>query len=305
MYKTVRLFLLVIWIFIAAACVGVLSFFVRGHHVSFGIPFHIGFMSDSRLTESVNETFDVKGIGNIHIKCKTSDISVRPSATDQVHVVVRTTEDNAEAAYAKMEGGTLLVSQGEHLNFSLFGNHSGRIEIELPESYSKEFTLDSSVGDVSIEGDYQFSKIDASTSTGDFTAETLKGKKVSLSASIGDIRIETLAADSFDISNSTGDLTVNKFSGAGSVSSSIGDVRIGCEKLTGDFRCSASTGDVRLTLLNGVSARFDMHTSVGDIDSVYPLSYSGSGKKNATGEVGDGAVHTVNVSTSVGDITLD
>ena len=132
--------------------------------------------------------------------------------------------------------------------------------------------LSSGTGDLTVNGTLN-ANLSLSTSSGDLTANGLAGKRASLTTSVGNITASGITADDVTVSSDTGDvtLTFTRVPDSVTVNSGVGDVSIVLPRGTTQY-------DVQ------------MSTNVGNTSSTVPQDTS--------------SPHTINVTSSTGDISI-
>jgi lia operon protein LiaG len=312
MNRKVATVAIVIWSCVAVAFTGLLIFFIAGGHGYNGL-FNwkwSGSFNSGPVTVLASKTVPVSDISTINLKASSANVNFTHSQGSDIDVQVQgNSNSNTKNMYSiTSDGGELTVTQ----NFNPlsgfpfnFGSLNQTINITLPDSYSKDLTCDLTSGDINFDGDYTFDRADIKQVSGDVGGGTIKANSLTLNSTSGDLRLSGINAGSYDISNVSGDISVSSLSGAGSVGTTSGDLRFGIASLTGACSVSATSGDINIGIAKGVSADVGANTQWGDVNTNFPVEYSGRNRNNATGKVGNGPYNSLNVSVTSGNITIN
>ena len=314
MSRKITLILVLIWSFIGLACVGFVLFFILGGTLPFvrwNLPQRISFSdfsSDWTLIEQSSDTFSKSDVKRINVDCTTADFTIGRAEGDEFSVIVKTTQSAADtAAQVELNNGTLSVIQPRQSVSLSFGGYAQKIEILVPSGWEKDVLISLTTGDIVFLDDFQFLSAKFSKTTGDFSAASISADTFSVTGTTGDVDIVSLSADQPVITATTGDITVDSLFGAGRLSVTTGDIRIGLERLSGSLSVSTTTGDITLTLSESVGAELEADTSVGDIRSDFALLYSDSGVvgDSASGKIGNSPRYPLSLRCTTGDIRVN
>jgi hypothetical protein len=196
-------------------------------------------------------------------------VSTGPAGSDALLTTTRSTSFIDAVSEHSLADGVLTLT-GTCSGFWPFGG-SCSVDYTLEVPPGTALVLTSSVGDIRIvDSD---GAVRASTSTGDVTVSGASGGPVQVSSSTGTVVMSDVRAPRVDATTSTGDVTVTFAASPEAV------------------RAHTSVGDVRLVLpAGGPAYRITSSTSVGTADISLPTD--------------PGAERTIELSTSVGDLTV-
>lgn len=280
----------------------------------------------TRLSTSEFETNIHEISENFHsvvIDTDTADIRFLPSENGGCEVVCQ--EYSKELHTVSVTDGVLAIAvTNDREWYDYIGINIGetKITLYLPAGEYDDLSIRESTGDVEIPGDFSFSRMEISASTGDVDNAASASGDMKIETSTGDICVESVTAGTLDLSVSTGKITAASIVCKGGLKlhvstgkSELTDVKCGSltstgstgdismrdvnvaghlsiERSTGHIRldgCDAaelslktSTGDVTGTLLS--EKVFVTKTSTGDVD--VPVTVSG-GKCEITTDTGD------------------
>ncbi|HEX3025725.1 MAG TPA: DUF4097 domain-containing protein [Clostridia bacterium] len=308
MERKLQIFNLVMWILIAAALILLMVFFMfRGPwYQRFNL---FSWKPSAAAAETYDKTFASADITKICVGSGAADITVKQSDTGDIRVIHRSSKDIKDSSFSvQTENGTLNIQDNNDfsgIHLFMFSSWTEQIEIDLPRSFGKAFSIENGSGDVIFTGGNTFAELSIQTGSGDFTADNIKAQSFSLKTGSGDIHVENLNAAHYDAESGSGDIRFNDLAGCGRLKASSGEIEARCSALTGDLTASTGSGDVKLSLPENTSEKIQASTGSGDINSSLPLSYTGWDKNTATGTVGSGPFQNVEIHTGSGDINLN
>jgi hypothetical protein len=141
----------------------------------------------------------------------------------------------------------------------------------------------------------------ASTSSGSITV-TDAGDSLALSSVSGDIRTDR-APHGFRGESSSGEVVAHGVSGRIRVGTSSGDVTIGLREPMLGADVSTSSGEIHVDLDPAVRCALDMRTSSGSLDVGLPMEMSNVSRRSVTGVIRGGRTPVV-LRTASGDISV-
>lgn len=237
-------------------------------------------------TEYVTNTYDFEStVERIDVKGRTADIDLL-AAEDGVCRVI-STESEREKYSVSLENGTLSIRPATDVKaWSLFSFKTPRISVYLPAGSYESLKADVGTGDITADKALTFGTVDVKISTGDLTLNGVQADKVTAHGSTVDIRLSDMTPGTVDVSVSTGKIVLTN---------------VVC---SGDLRCESTTGDIKLTDVDG--ANIYLKASTGDITGTIRTP------KTFSAHASTGSVHVPNTTgegrceahTSTGDIKL-
>ncbi|MFA8301201.1 MAG: DUF4097 domain-containing protein [Hyphomicrobiales bacterium] len=195
-------------------------------------------------------TKNYTGISNITCKNKSIDVKLIGSedknTTIKAEIKGSILRGNDIDIKFNKNGNTLDIeviypSRSISMNFS-------KAEIYIVTNKSTDFLIDSSSGDIYIEGfDNNFSSINSSS--GEITVDNIKcSKTVTIKASSGDIEAHNIQS-SLNVKASSGEITAEDISGVVMAKASSGDIEI--KKCDHDVKIKTSSGNILAMNING------------------------------------------------------
>jgi|GEM_PF-839861 len=330
---------IVIWSVVAVLLLGVLAAGAQGG----GAPFAFRFNAGGPLRAVHEQTLPLDGIGAIALNFPGADVTFLPADGGGLRVVQYVWPDLPAEQYftASAAGGSLTVTQPRTMPWwGLFGSMRWqRVEVYLPASYAGELTLTASSGDVTLPDALSLSQITLNLSSGDLNGGDIRAARADIHTSSGDLRFGNLVCDSYKVSSSSGDMElgsvegsgkisassgeiridalagraevssasgdirVGSFSGEGGVSAASGTVSVGFAALTGDTELRSTSGNVIVTLPKGTAVSVEANCVSGDVESEYPLTFTGE-RHSAYGDTAPNPAVRLKLSTVSGDVSL-
>ena len=223
----------------------------------------IGSMKSETNLYNITDDFN-----DIDIKTSTADVTFLPSEDGGVKV-----ECIDKVRYkhtSSVKDGKLVIELVderrwyEHIN--LFDFYHEHVTVFLPGGEYNSLTMNLDTGDVSIPGDFKFSGIDISLSTGDVTCRASASDTLKIKASTGDLLIENITCANMNLKTSTGNITVSGASLAGDINIEVSTGKVNLADINcGNLITEGSTGKLNMRKVVA-SGKFDIERSTGDVN---------------------------------------
>lgn len=297
MSKKFVIALVIIWSVIIIALIGLLVFLFNSN-VAGTNWFHM--QNSTEYHQDFKETYKTADIDEISLGIANGDISVNQGDTDEIMVEVKNNSRNKITC--GRNGNTVEVKQESEsfMVFNLSFMSNSEVTVTVPKSYNKKLNLRTSSGDIRISGDYDVEKFICNSSSGSFSADTVKCQSIDINASSGEIRAKKLEGNC-SVKTSSGSIRIDAVNGEGSFKTSSGSITTDFEAITGNVDVNASSGSIHMSIREDADCSIDMNTSSGHINSDYPTTGS---KKSKNAQIGSGS-KKVRASTSSGSISLN
>ena len=289
------------------------------------------YVTDTRIEETVEETFEVDGPATLDLESDFGDVVVLPSDGDQVEILAQLDLWGADEEDARQqidlqmsqEGDTIIVRTQRPSYVSVFTfNQASRVdfEIRVPDDTTIEVALSSGDvevrnvnGTMTLETDFGSIEVDdtqglvhAQSSSGDITLTDLSDAgDTEVSTDFGTITIRNIEAESLTAQTDSGTVSVlsGEIDGSLDLESSFGDVS--SDSVTAaSYRLHSSSGDLTLHRCSGT---IDLNTDFGSIEvsecteAILALTTS-SGDVTFSGSLSDEGPHRV--ESDFGDVQL-
>lgn len=236
-----------------------------------------------KATETIAESFD-----RIELKELSADIHVARSEDGVCRLEYK--QSDYLHLSVKVENGTLCITRKDvrpwYLKASILPALGyGTTTLYLPAQAYERLSLETTTGDVRVDGDFSVQSFQAEVTTGDIRVSNLQAGSASLEAATGDIRADKLTAGDVSVKSSTGDIRLSGVVAERTlrIRCTTGDVSLaGCDagvSLTVD----STTGDVTAELLS--PKRFVTDVTTGDVN--VPDSVAGAAECRIETTTGD------------------
>ena len=212
-------------------------------------------------TYTVNEPYQ-----NLSVDTETMDIVFLPSEDASTKVVCY--EEKKVTHSVTVKDGTLVIAmKDERKWYDHIGFHfeQPKITVYLPAGEYGALSVKLTTGDVKISKDFQFERMNISTTTGDIQSHASVSQSLSVKTTTGDIHVENATVGALDMTVTTGDIAVSAVACEGNLQLNVGT---GDAKLT-DSTCKSlisdgTTGDLYLKNVIAVE-RVTVERTTGDI----------------------------------------
>jgi len=336
--KTVKIIQLVVFLAAIVILIVILFLFLLGK-MNFS-----NFFRTEKQIELLSQTEKLEGITEISLDLSSADIIITPSDSDEIAIVYSgpaSLKEDVDLTVEVNDGILSIVQDKIQMRNFFFWNWTSRIiEISLPESYAEQLTIANTSGDLQISGAYELLDFSTVLTSGSVGIADMTSTDFSLKSTSGDITLGRIEADTFDItvssgeiimkeitgdgivrttsgdievqvikgeadlSTSSGDIHISSLTGGGRVQCTSGNIDISVAEALGDLTVDTTSGEVEISLDEGVSYSVDASCVSGDISSNVPMNYSGSDKDNASADIGESPQYHLVLETTSGDIQL-
>lgn len=262
---------------LALACAGCAHFEVRDH---FERSFEQTVEGPVSRLEVENSSGDVRirGVPGARLTVR-GRVTAYASSSDKARELA---EKIASAPPVERSGDVLSVGRIRERESGLFQGVSVDYELVVPPELSA--SIDSSSGDVEVQGIRGAVKVDSSSGT-----------------------VKLFQVGSAEVDSSSGDVVLKEIPGDIQVDSSSGDVDIHATPgPQARWKVDASSGDVTVSVAPDAAFHLDAATSSGDVKSDLPIRVRGTFDSDELhGKVGEGPSEAeVKLTTSSGDIHI-
>ncbi|MDM5153139.1 DUF4097 family beta strand repeat-containing protein [Bacillus sp. DX1.1] len=298
------------------------------------------------------ETVASEKIDDIQVEAPAADVEIVPTDLKEIEVSLDgSVSKNVEDKYKFTVKETNNKLNVEFVtDDSLFGLQLGtvtdvKLQIKIPKKMyeniqattssgdavargleTKELTMKTSSGDLSLIDSKINNKLTATTSSGDAVTRGIEARELTMKASSGDLSLldskidDKLTAktssgaieskkndiEMADFNTSSGKIQVDGLRSKNVVfKTSSGNIEYNDSNLKGDVECSTSSGDISMrfeTLPDSLKVDFDGSSGKADVN-VDGLSYEEKSKNTLIGVKGSGE-NNIKVRTSSGDFKL-
>lgn len=225
--------------------------------------------------QKVSKSYDVQDIKSVSVNQYNSEVLVKKSSDDKIHVTYYTTDCCPTVAAINQDKEMNIydnfwdygIKQYTKGFFHGYKKHGLKTVIELPENSSEiNIRIDTSNGKITAEninvhkaeistsnGDVQFSNIVSdtfigNTCNGSITADKITADKISLGTSNGDVKVSEVTADKVGTATSNGSITVKNVNAkSAEMTTSNGEISLSDIQSVNLINASTSNGSVNIT----------------------------------------------------------
>jgi DUF4097 and DUF4098 domain-containing protein YvlB len=280
-----------------------------------------GGVSETNLVNT--QEIELGNINDVGIVYTWENVDLFESSTDKL-IIKEYMTINKRDYYARItnSGDKLHIERGKRPfglgTGILFNTFGARIEVYLPASYTKTFSVKTASGNIEAGGEFSCSEISIESSSGNMSINTLAAVTVKLKALSGNIGGETLRGNAnihtisgrivFD--NIDGDISAKSSSGsirlastAGSVTAetSSGNIRCTVSESAGNISLKATSGSVTLNLPRNLRFNFSSRTSSGSLSTPFSerLFSPVSDRHTTEGVIGNETISGTNLDITI------
>lgn len=305
----------------ASFVIAALIFFSTG-----GVNAVLNFKGDSQNNIDIVKEFNVEEINNISVDTSSIDIRFIPEKRKdvRVHLTGYTTADEPSFNAAKSNDTLEIYARTQNNGVINIGFNviSLKLNIYLPEDYSKNIKIRTSSGDTDL-GKLKVENFIYHASSGDLDGEEFSAKssnivtssgRIKLNGFGGDMELKTSSGDviidymhdsaSTGIDTSSGEVTLKNFTGDLNARSQSGDLKVGYSRFSNNISLKSSSGEIDLVLPADSQFGIKASTSSGDIRTDFPVTQSGKiDEDRLEGFVGSSS-NQILIVTSSGDVNI-
>lgn len=235
-----------------------------------------GFNSNKISNNLIYEKEYENKFDKINIISDASDIKIKKSKDANIKVLVYSENEKMKKFYVDDDTSlNINIEIKKGFNIFWFNNINSRIEVYIPNDYSKDIDIQNSFGDIEVDG-FINSNIDIVSDCGDVKVDSVNSIKVN--NSYGDTIIKK--ANNIDINNDCGDIDIGDAKTAKlknnlgdidikniyeyiNIEDNCGDISIDNVSLIKNSIIKGDLGDIEIKNIKDVY--IDAKTSLGDI----------------------------------------
>lgn len=208
---------------------------------------------------------------------------------------------------ASLEFKTQISGEKLTNNFSNLintGNTDLKLDIYVPQDYSKNLTIESSSGDISIKDSINLDKVVIKTKSGDMNIYNLKAVSLEACAASGDFEGKDITVETVSVNASSGDVNIEDLNGDLSGVVSSGDINVANSEFNYNIDLTVSSGDAKVTIPKSSEFYIDAAASSGEITCEFPVVVEGKSHGNTLKGVVGNSKNKINIKASSGDIYI-
>ncbi len=250
-YTIVKISLLSV---IAIALVGLLSFLLVG-----GTRYHWKWNFKKEQNRIYEQTYSVLELEQINVDVKSTDITVKPSQDDKVHITIY--GEKEEEATSILENNQLTITKNSknHFCFGFCFVNNNEIVLSIPTEINTTLNFKTTSGDIWVD-DLKNVVLNAETSSGEIEFGTVRS--ANLKTQSGDVEGENM--EHAIVYTSSGDIHLASTIGHVDLKTSSGDIKLNDFQILESSSIQTSSGDVTISnitdcYINGKTRSGDTH----------------------------------------------
>lgn len=310
MNKQFKLAMLVMWSIISVALIALLVYGIRTGR---GEELVSSTFSSNSGPGGVQKEISIglEDCDNINFDFSSENIAITVTNEDKIKIVEKASKalKENEKFICEKRGKSIEVSQGDSRTFKLFNFGTGlnrNLEVFIPSSYKNELNVETSSGNIKINGDLALTKFSGKLSSGNLKSNgSITADEAELRLTSGNITVKELLTKKYSIKASSGNIDVDSLSGSGDVKVTSGGIEITYKDIDEYATLEASSGNVRINLPKELSFEFDGECSSGNIRSSFDMNYKNKKGNRAEAKVGNGPYKKISARVTSGNININ
>ena len=232
---------------IALACVA------AGAAISLSALTVIGFdISRLNTMKFENNTYQVEeSFSNIRIEGAECDVRLVPSQTGACTVVC--SEGKNISHTVAVDGDTLKITRTDGRKwYERIGIYWGSMSVTvyLPERAYGDLSLKNLSGDITVPGDFTFSRAEVHSTSGEIEYAAATDRELTLKTTSGDLTVRDLTAGALDVRSTSGEAEISNVTADSlTAATTSGDVVIRSAGISGDAAIETVSGEIELELV--------------------------------------------------------
>ncbi len=219
-------------------------------------------LSTTKYETNVVETSEP--FTSLHVDVVTSNVEILPSENDLCKVVLYEDEDNNHIVLIK-DGALCIEPQDKNKPQIGINFDNPKITVYLPVDSYSELYIKSYTGDVTVDDDFSFGRIDIILSTGKANLFASATEYIKVTSNTGSINLKSVSADEIILNTNTGRITASDLDSRGKLEINVDTGKVLVEHSNcQSFVSLGDTGDISLVDLI-VNGRLSVERSTGDV----------------------------------------
>ncbi len=226
-------------------------------------------------------------IQDINVNVDQGEIELLESNDDNIHIKLKSNKNMKDKDYLNIEENKSRLeidsTKGNKIHF--LNNANIQIEIQIPKSYNKNLSVETDVGDVVFNRNFDLNNLN-------------------IISDVGDIKLnKNIKCAELNIVSDIGDIYINGIDGRGSIKSDTGDINCIINRLKNNIEITSSIGDIELEVDRNLSFKFNSNKKLDHEDVNFNNVYRGD--DSFYGEHGKNPIYTIKTNGDIGDIDIE
>ena len=269
----------------------------------------IGLSKEFKSRDNVTHTYVVEeSVTSFNLNISTADFYLKPSNNSETKVVI--SERDKQYHHVTAKDGVLSIDSVDELSWYEkvvnFYHQKMSVTLYLPEENYNIFNLNSNTGDIILDDNFIFDRINVNVHTGNTRIYSDAVEEIKVTSTTGNVLVSDSSADVVNIKASTGSVSVTATEIVNDINIDTSTGKINLTAVTAtNYKSTSSTGGVKIN--NSMfSGKMDIKTSTGDITIQESDALGEINLKASTGDIH--ALFLTNKivypTTSTGDVNV-
>lgn len=262
-------------------------------------------LNDDKIIEDTSEveTINIKSCLDIKVETTTEDNFMFKSNGEVIYI---SPFNNNFSTSCYVTDKKLIIDYSIKHFFSLISIFDAEITLLVPESYTGEININSTIGDIEFKATNKFKKAKFNITTGTVNG-AINAETVELNLTTGDVDFDKLVCDSLVANLTTGCLTVNSAQcKQAQISLTTGDANVNFTEIN-EINANVTTGSLYLNFPTKDYIRLNFSRATGELINHYLKNYPSRIERNVTmiqGSESSANKLTGTLSLTTGSITI-
>lgn len=282
-------------------------------------------LNGSEQNVNIEKVFDAAGINCINVDTSSTDVNFIPEDRRDIKVHLNGYSSSSEPELTVKQNGDRLDVYTRNNNRVIsigFNITNLKLDIYIPEDYSKDIKIRTSSGEVNIER-LNIENFTYDASSGDLTGEEFAPRSSRIETSSGEVRFRGFGGDlelktssgdaeieyssksaNTNITTSSGNITLTGFTGDLHSRAQSGDIKVDYTDFNNSINMKSSSGEIEISLPTDSQFGIKVDTSSGDIRTDFSVTQTGKiDEDRLEGTVGSSS-NQITIDTSSGDVNI-
>lgn len=259
-------------------------------------------------TVADDRTAALDGIDHIRVEAGDADIVIRRSERGDAGIhLVTDGADPAQTLRVSREDGVLRLRVQSPRRWRILGFLRQRTtaELTLPAGWRGALTVDAGAGELRVEGEQAFTRLDLDIGAGDAHLATVTADTAGLHIGAGGLVADSLSAGSLQLEVAAGEAKLGGLTGGVDASVGAGDAVLTFDRLTAAVNVDVAMGSATLRLPADTGASLSLKASLGSVSQRFGGRFSGTEKENRVDGAINGSGPFIRGDVSMGDLTVE
>lgn len=259
-------------------------------------------------TATDDRTAALDGIDRIRVEADDADIVIRRGERGDAGIrLITDGADPAQTLRVSSEDGVLRLRVQAPRRWHIFGLLRQRItaELTLPAGWRGALTADAGAGELHLEGEHAFTRLDLDVAAGDARLGTITADAAGLHIGAGRLVADSFSAGSLKLEVGAGEAKLGGLTGGVDASVGAGDAVLAFDRLTAAVTADVAMGSATLRLPADAGASLSLKASLGSVKQRFGGRFSGTETENHVDGTINGPGPSIRGDVHMGDLTVE